>query len=66
MLATAFRSLATNQPSDALEQVRRLCYVGDALPFLRVDFGPVMLGKLLGGAATAVPGCLLPYLAYLQ
>lgn len=30
--------------------MRQTQYVGDALPNIRVDFGPVMLGGLLGGA----------------
>lgn len=32
-----------------LQDLRQKRYVGDALPTVRVDFGPVMLGGLLGG-----------------
>jgi hypothetical protein len=34
-----------------LEQTRRLHYVGDTIPSLRVDFGPGLLGKLFGAKA---------------
>jgi hypothetical protein len=37
-----------------LADLQRQHRVGDALPYVRVDFGPVMLGGLLGGAVEFV------------
>lgn len=32
-----------------LDDLKQTCFLGDALPHVRVDFGPVLLGAMLGG-----------------